>query len=619
MANINLENKVKENFDEYLNSTDWRVKENSNSFYNFGGLNKYIISKDSATYWKTYYDKFDKNILQGHNEGRYHIHDLGSLSSYCFGASLKDLLLKGVRGVPNVAISSPAKRLRSITSQIANIVTIFQNEVSGAIAFSSVNTYLAPFIYFDKLKRDKIDDNGEKIDFEYNEYDLEDITESMQNMVYALNSNSRMGSEPAFSNFTMDFFTLKPMQGEFVIIGGEAKNYTYSQFQKEADILLDIFSRIMTEGDAEGNAFAYPIPTFNISKSVDFDNPAYKYVWESSAKFGIPYFANFITSELQEDDVRSMCCRLRLDLKELIQKTGGLFGAGENTGSIGVFTVNLPMLGYKHKGDLEGFYKELDEILEIGKEQLCLKKKYIIELYNRGLYPALKEYTDNLETMFLTIGMIGGNELCRNFSDDAYDITDVKGKKLVDDVLEYMLNKLREFQEETKFLFNLEATPAEGATYRLAKKSKEKYPDIVTAGEGKDVYFTNSVHLPVGIEWNYQDIYSHQEHLLSKFTGGSVYHNYLKDSLSGDIVKEQIKTIFENYEIPYISNSPLYGVCPEHGYTKNRTKDDTCPICGKPLQLYQRVTGYIRRVDNFNIGKHKEFLERNQKNLDKIA
>lgn len=618
MQKDKFETKIQRDFDEYLNGTDWRVKENSNSFKNFGGLNKYITSKNTAIYLKAYYDKINKKIIQGHDEGKYHIHDLGSLSSYCFGASLKDLLLKGVRGVPNVSVSSPAKRLRSITAQIANIVTIYQNEIAGAVAFSSVNTYLAPFVYFDKLKRDNLDDKGVKLDVSYSDRDIEDITESMQNMVYALNSNSRMGSEPAFSNFTMDFFTLKPMQEELVIIGGDMKNYTYSQFQKEADILLDVFSKIMTNGDAEGNAFSYPIPTFNISKSVDFDNPAYKYVWESSAKFGIPYFANFITSDLKEDDVRSMCCRLRLDLKDLIKKTGGLFGAGENTGSIGVFTINLPMLGYKHKGNLKELYEELDELLELGKQQLCSKKKKVIELYNNGLYPALREYTENLETMFLTIGMIGGNELCRNFSNDEYDISQPEGKKLVNNVLEHMLDKLRDFQEETKFLFNLEATPAEGATYRLAKKSKETYPDIITAGSGKDVYFTNSVHLPVGIEWSYKDIYSHQEDLLSKFTGGSVYHNYLKDSLSGDIVKEQIKTIFENYEIPYISNSPLYGVCPEHGYTKNRAEGNTCPICGKPLQLYQRVTGYIRRVDNFNIGKHKEFLERNQKDLDEL-
>ena len=356
----NIEKNIRKSFEEYLGKSDWRVKENSNSCYSFGGLNKYVIGKDTALFWKSLYDEYDANILKGHNEGRYHIHDLSSFSTYCYGASLEDLLRKGIRGVPNVAVSSPAKRLRSIASQIANIVTIFQNETSGAIAFSSWNTYLAPFIYFDKIRRDNIDDGGKKIKLKYTERDLEDVKESIQNMIFALNSNSRMGSEPAFSNITLDFHVLKPMQEKKVLISGKEKEgYKYSDFQEEADILLDLFSKIMYNGDAEGRPFSYPIPTFNISKKIDWDNPAYKYVWEMSGKIGTPYFANFLHGDLSEDDVRSMCCRLSLNIRDLVKSTGGLFGAGEQTGSIGVFTINLPMLAYKHSGNKKGFFKEL--------------------------------------------------------------------------------------------------------------------------------------------------------------------------------------------------------------------------------------------------------------------
>jgi len=620
---------VKKGFNEYLDQSDWRVKENSNATYSFGALNKHMMSKCTAVFWQDYYDQYDTNIIQGHKDCRYHIHDLGFVSSYCYGASLEEVLKKGIKGVPNVSRSAPPKRFRSAASIISNITTIFQNEVAGAIAFSSWNTYLAPFIYFDKLDRDRElsqmgvsrDYNGkdpykEKIDLNYSTLDIRDMKESIQNMIFALNSNSRMGAEPAFSNLTLDFKVLKPMQDKNVIISGkEVEDFTYSMFQKEADILLDLFSQCMNQGDADKQPFAYPIPTFNISKNIEWDNPAYKYVWEMSGKYGVPYFANFIHGDLSEDDVRSMCCRLRLDKRELIKKTGGLFGAGEQTGSIGVFTISLPMIAYKHKNDKEGFFTELAELMELGKKQLILKKQKIVELFNQGLYPALKEYTPSLDTMFLTIGMIGGNETCMNFfNDKEKDITTEEGINFVKEIMDFMLNKISDFQEETNLLFNLEATPAEGAAYRLAKGAKKLYKDIFVQGKGDTIYFTNSVHLPVNIDWTYKDIYKHQEQLLSKFTGGSVYHNYLAHSLSGDIVKQQIKTIFENYNIPYLSNSPLYSICEDHGYMDG--EHSICPVCGKKTETYQRVTGYIRKVNNFNKGKVGEFKDRRQKHLD---
>lgn len=623
---MTYEKYVKNKFDEYINKSDWRVKENSNSFFSFGALNKYMVGKDSALIWKDYYDGFDKRIMEAHNSGDAHIHDLGSLSSYCFGASLKDLLLMGVTGVPNVSVSAPAKRLRTITSQIANIMTIFQNETAGAIAYSSWNSYLAPFLYFDKLERDNLIEKSfgtkivynenpydKKINIDYNELDLADITESVQNMIFALNSNSRAGAEPSFSNLTLDFKIPEPMKDLNVIINGkEVDNFKYKDFQKECDILTSIFSKIMLKGDAHGNAMSYPIPTFNIGKQMDWDNPYYENVWEMSAKYGLPYFGNFVQGNLKEDDVYSMCCRLRLDKRELINKTGGLFGAGEKTGSLGVYTINLPNIAFRSKDKSKSvFFNDLLEQMEIGKKQLIFKKQLIKQLFDKGLYPALKKYLVTLDTLFLTIGIIGSNEMCLNYLGEGIETEN--GRNFTIEVMNFMRDKLADFQEETGELFNFEFVPAEGSSYRLAKKSKERYPNLITAGKD-EVYFTNSVHLPVGIEWSYKDIYTHQNGLLSLATGGSVYHNYLKERLSGQMVKNQIRIIFDNWDIPYLSNSPLYSICEKHGYLEGY--NDTCPICGNITENYQRVTGYVRMVSNFNKGKAEEFKQRNQKECD---
>jgi ribonucleoside-triphosphate reductase len=754
-------------FNEYLHNNDWRKKENSNTIFSFGSLNKYIISKVTALYFEDLYNKINPKIIEGHRSGDFHIHDLGSYSSYCFGASLRDLLLLGIQGISNISVSAPAKRLRSICSQIANVVTIFQNEVAGAVAFSSWNVYLAPFIYFDKLKKDKITDNGEKIDLIYNESDMDEIKQSVENMIYALNSNSRMGSEPAFSNLTLDFEILEPMKNLSVIVGGEyLDNYTYKSFQKESDILLKVFSKIMNKGDKVGKPFPYPIPTFNIGKKMKWNN--YDEVFELAAKTGVPYFGNFMQGSLKEDDVYSMCpltgdttvrvkingkisvkpiekihknrhskykvqtsegwsdakpnimpatdiiiisvgdrvirmginhlqpvldkgtisaenikigdylpfssmlytkdtlkkienqidkdrlskiidnnlyhkvvkieretyseplycfevdntdhlfvlesglithnCRLRLDKRELINKTGGLFGAAEKTGSLGVFTINLPAIGYKNKGKSEEeLLLDVKSKMLLGKEQLLIKKKIIQKEFDNGLYPALKVYLGSLKTLFLTIGLIGGHELCLNYLGEGIETKN--GKDFIIRVINYMRNELSEWQSQTDELFNLEYTPAESASYRLAKMDKVRYPDIITSG-CEDPYYTNSVHLPVGIEWSYKKIYEHQNGLLSLATGGSVYHNYLKESITTDQVKRFLKGAFSKFDLPYISFSPAYSVCEVHGMLKGIKHK--CPECGEETVIFQRITGYVRPLKNFNKGKSSEFKDRYQ-------
>lgn len=598
-------------FAEYLSQKDWRTKENSNTTYSLGTLNKYAIGKMSALYWESLFDKVDPNIIKGHRAGDYHIHDFSSYSSYCFGASLKDLLLLGIQGVENISVSTPAKRLRSITAQIANIVTIFQNEVAGAVAFSSWNVYLAPFVYYDALRRRGIEDiGGEKVEIEYNSVDLEDITQSVESMIYQLNSNSRMGSEPAFSNLTLDFEVLSPMKKQAVILGGKLIDRTYAEFQREADMLLEVFTKALLKGDGQGKPFAYPIPTYNIGKSMQWDK--YDCVFELAAKMGVPYFGNFMQGNLNEEDVYSMCCRLRLDKRELINRTGGLFGAAEKTGSIGVFTINLPAIGYRNKGkSWEELTQDLDEKMELGYKQLVTKKSIVEEEFQSGLFPALKTYLGRLDNLFLTIGLVGGHEMCENYLGKGIE-TD-EGRDFISKVLHYMRDKLKVFQEKSGLLFNLEFTPAESAAYRLAMKDKKRYNDILTAGTSDSPYYTNSVHLPVGIDWNYAKIYGHQDGLLSLATGGSVYHNYLKEPTTKEVVKEFLKITFKNYDLPYVSFSPVYSVCKEHGYLPGHMEQ--CPTCNAETTVYQRVTGYVRPVKNFNIGKAQEFKERKQKNL----
>ena len=498
-----------------------------------------------------------------------------------------------------------------------------------AIAFSSWNVYLAPFLYFDKIAKDKLlEEDGfeikystkeaekRKIKMDYDRLDVYDIKQSVQNLIFALNSNSRMGAEPVFSNFTLDFKVMKPMQKQPIIINGkEHEFFTYGDFQEEADMLIDFFAATMLNGDSKEKMFAYPVPTFNIGKTMDYDNEKYQKVFKLAAKNGSPYFGNFVNSDLDEDDIKAMCCRLQLDKRELRKKMGGLFGAGEKTGSVGVFSINLPSIGFRNKGKEEiFFFEDLKEQMILGKKQLLIKKDIISKELKKGLYPALKEYLGNLNTMFLTIGFIGAHEMCLNYLDKGIETSE--GKDFTIKVLEFMKKEISDFQEESGELFNLEFTPAESAAYRMALCDIKRYGTEIKQAGNNHKYYTNSTHLPVGIDWTYKQIYEHQNGLLNLATGGSVYHNYLKEPTNAELVKHFLKVSFENYKIPYISFSPVFSICEKDGFLEGNYK--VCPECGGKAIAYQRVTGYVRAVENFNDGKQEEFEERYQKNLSDI-
>lgn len=574
----------------YLKNQDWRVKENSNSPFSFGGLNKYITTEVSKDYWLR--EVYTEDIAQAYITGHIHIHDLGGMSLYCCGYSLKDILLKGVRGLSNVPISSPAKHFDSALNQIANLMTIFQNEILGAVALNGFDTLLAPFIKKDGLL-------------------YSNVKQNMQNFIYSINSNSRMGAEPAFTNLTFDLTPPSDMLEEYVIIGGELESFTYGSCQHEMDMLNKAFFEIMLDGDSEHKLFAYPIPTYNIHKRFDWDNPNNKLLWELAGKYGTPYFANFLSSDMNPEDIRSMCCRLSLNLKELRKRNGGLFGSGDSTGSIGVVTINLPRIAYESKEDKEQFLKKLDYYLDVAKKSLVMKRDWLEKnIIETNAIPAFMEYVGTLKNHFSTIGVIGMNEMCENFFDDNSNIISEKGKAFAEEVGEHIRSKLIEYQEETGVLFNYEATPAEATCYRLALKDRKDYPDIITQGSGNDCYYTNSCHIPVKLIEDIDTTFKHQESLQKQFTGGTVIHIFLEGAISGDNAKEIVKNTLSNYGVPYISLSPISRYCTEHGYVKEIV--DKCPICKSKLKKYQRITGYLREVENFNRGKRAEFEDRKQ-------
>ena len=574
--------------ESYLKKDDWRVKENSNAPFSFGAMNKYITAEVSKDYWLR--EVYPEYIAQSYVDGYIHLHDLGGLTLYCTGYSLKDILMKGVRGVPNIPTSAPAKHFDSILNQCANLVTVYQNEIMGAVAFNGFDTLLAPFIKQDKLSYDE-------------------VKQSMQNFIFSVNSNSRAGAEPAFFNLTFDLTPPEDMVDEYCVIGGELVSFTYGSCQQEIDLINKVFFEIMLEGDAEGKLFAYPIPTYNIHSRFDWDNPNNKLLWEMAGKYGTPYFANFVNSDLDISDVRSMCCRLRLDLSELRHRNGGLFGAGDSTGSIGVVTINLPRLGYEAKGSKENFYELLDKYLNIAKESLEIKRAWLQEnVISTELIPAYMEYVGTINNHFSTIGIVGMNEMCENFM--GVNILDDNAHKFCIEVGEHIRQRLLEFQAETGHLYNYEATPAESTCYRLALLDKKAYPDIITQGSGKDVYYTNSCHIPVSLIEDINSTFKHQDDLQSQFTGGTVIHCYLKGSIPGEHAKQIVKSMFETYRVPYMSLSPISRYCEEHGYIADIV--DKCPTCKRKLKLFQRITGYLRCIDNFNRGKLAEFKDRRQ-------
>ena len=578
-------------FNPYLNKEDWRVKENSNAPYSFGAMNKYVIAAVSKEYWEQ--EVYTDSIMQAHNLGTLHIHDMGGLTMYCCGYSLRTVLLKGVTGVPNIPRSKPAKHFDAVLNQLANLVTIFQNEIMGAVAFSSFDTLLAPFIRVDNLS-------------------YAEVKQCIQNYVYSVNSNSRAGAEPAFSNLTFDLFVPNDLRNENAIIGGELADFTYGQCQKEMDMLNRAFFEVMLEGDADGSPFAYPIPTYSIMKGFDWDNPNNDKLWEMAGKYGYPYFSNYLNSDMEPSDVRSMCCRLRLDLNELRRKNGGLFGSGDSTGSIGVVTINLPQIAYTSKSKVE-FLVKLDYYMDLCKESLELKRKWLNKhIIGTGMVPAFDEYVGTLNNHFSTVGFVGMNEMCLNLL--GVSINTEEGLEFSQEVLNRMRKRLVEYQQETGNLYNLEATPAESTCYRLAKIDKDRFGDIITQGTGNNVYYTNSTHLAVKDVQSITHLLSHQDNLQPLLTGGTVAHLFLGHCINGDMAKHIVKTACENYKIPYISLSPLICECKNHGFLKDVA--EVCPYCGEKTKLKQKITGYIREVDNYNPGKLGEFRDRKQLGVD---
>lgn len=574
--------------EEYLTKADWRVNENSNAPFSFGAMNKYITAEVSKDYWLR--NIYPEDIAKAYVDGYMHIHDLGGLSVYCCGYSLNDILLKGVKGVSNIPVSAPAKHFDSVLNQIANLATVFQNEIMGAVAFNSFDTLLAPFIKNDGLS-------------------YTDVKQAMQNFIFSINSNSRAGAEPSFTNITFDLTPPEDLLNEYAVIGGDYVSFTYGSCQQEMDLLNRVFYEIMLNGDSKGKLFSYPIPTYNIHNRFDWDNPNNKMLWEMAGKYGIPYFANFINSDLDISDVRSMCCRLRLDLTELRHRNGGLFGAGDSTGSIGVVTINLPRIAYEANGDKDSFYFTLDRYLCLAKDSLEIKRKWLNEnAIEKNLIPAFMEYVGTLNNHFSTIGIIGMNEMCENLLSKT--ILDDEAKQFALDVGEYIRNRLTDFQKETGNLYNFEASPAESTTYRLASIDKKIHPDIITQGNGKDFYYTNSCHIPVKLMSNINDIFKHQEDLQVQFTGGTVIHVWLEGAITGEQAKQIVKAMNETYRVPYMSLSPVSRYCDKHGYVEENV--DECPICGERVKKYQRITGYLRCIDNFNKGKKAEFIDRNQ-------
>ena len=562
----------------YLNVSDWRVKENSTVTYSVGGL---ILSNSgaiTANYWLS--EVYSEEIANAHRNCDFHLHDLSMLTGYCAGWSLKQLIQEGLGGVPGKITSSPAKHLSTLTNQMVNFLGIMQNEWAGAQAFSSFDTYLAPFVKVDNLS-------------------YKEVKQAVQSFVYGVNTPSRWGTQAPFTNITLDWTVPNDLAELNAIVGGKEMDFKYKDCQKEMDMVNKAFIEIMIEGDANGRGFQYPIPTYSITRDFDWkESENNKLLFEMTAKYGTPYFSNYINSDMEPSDVRSMCCRLRLDLRELRKKSGGFFGSGESTGSIGVVTINMPRIAYTSKTE-EEFYDRLEHLMNLAAESLKIKRDVVTKLLDEGLYPYTKRYLGTFSNHFSTIGLVGMNEACLNAKWIKEDLTHEKAIKWTKEVLNFMRDKLSDYQEQYGDLYNLEATPAESTTYRLAKKDKELYPDIITASNDETPYYTNSSHLPVG----YTD------------TSGTVFHTFLGERMPDwKTCASLVRKIAENYKLPYYTISPTYSVCKNHGYITGEVYK--CPICGEDTEVYSRITGYYRPVKNWNDGKSKEFEMRKEYSLD---
>ncbi len=559
---------------EYLSRADWRVNANANQGYSLGGLILNVSGKVIANYWLSHV--YPPAVGDAHRSGAVHIHDLDMLSGYCAGWSLRTLLNEGFNGVPNKVESAPPKHLGAAMGQMINFLGTLQNEWAGAQAFSSTDTYLAPFVRVDHLS-------------------YEEVKQEMQGFVYNMNVPSRWGTQTPFSNLTFDWTCPEDIRDQVPLVGGEPVDFTYGDLQEEMDMINKAFIEVMTEGDARGRVFTFPIPTYNITKDFPWDSENAMRMFEMTAKYGLPYFQNFVNSDLEPHMVRSMCCRLQLDLRELLKRGNGLFGSAEQTGSIGVVTMNMARLGYKHKGDEHALLEELDYLLVLAKTSLELKRKEIQRLIDAGLFPYTKRYLGTLRNHFSTIGVNGMNEMVRNFSNDAYDITHPEGRAMAIRVLDHVRSKMVEFQEETGHMYNLEATPAEGTTYRFAREDRKRYPDIFQAGTFAEPYYTNSSQLPVGYTTDPFQALAEQEELQKKYTGGTVLHLYMGERISdAEACKQLVKRSLENFRLPYITVTPTFSICPKHGYITG--EHSYCPICDEELAAAKRKTLEVKRA-----------------------
>ena len=575
--------------DNYLKVNDWRVKENSTVTYSVGGL---ILSNSgaiTANYWLS--EVYDEEIADAHRNADIHLHDLSMLTGYCAGWSLKQLIQEGLGGVTGKITSAPAKHLATLCNQMVNFLGIMQNEWAGAQAFSSFDTYLAPFVKYDNMSYDA-------------------VKKCIESFIFGVNTPSRWGTQAPFSNITLDWVVPPDLAEQNCIVGGKEMDFKYKDCQHEMDIVNKAFIETMIEGDANGRGFQYPIPTYSITRNFDWsDTENNRLLFEMTSKYGTPYFSNYVNSDMEPTDVRSMCCRLRLDLRELRKKSGGFFGSGESTGSVGVVTINMPSIAYQAANE-EDFYRRLDRLMDISARSLKIKRRVITQLMENGLYPYTKRYLGTFANHFSTIGLVGMNEACLNANWIREDLTHTAAQKFTAAVLNHMRERLSDYQEMYGDLYNLEATPAESTSYRFAKHDKERFPDIITAArDGDTPYYTNSSHLPVGYTEDIFTALDIQDELQTLYTSGTVFHAFLGEKLPDwKAAAALVRKIAENYRLPYYTLSPTYSVCRDHGYLTG--EQYTCPICGQKTEVYSRITGYYRPVQNWNDGKSQEFKDR---------
>jgi ribonucleoside-triphosphate reductase len=586
---------VTNSINEYLDRSDWRINANANQGYSLGGLILNSSGKITANYWLSHV--YPPEVGKAHREGDFHIHDLDMLSGYCAGWSLKTLLREGLNGIPGKVEATAPKHMSSAIGQIVNFLGCLQNEWAGAQAFSSFDTYMAPFIRLDNLS-------------------YKEVLQAIQELVYNLNVPSRWGTQTPFTNLTFDWVCPEDLRDERPVVGGVEQPFAYGDLQAEMDMINRAYIEVMTAGDASGRVFTFPIPTYNITKDFDWDSPNVEALFEMTAKYGLPYFQNFVNSDLTPGMVRSMCCRLQLDLRELLKRGNGLFGSAEQTGSLGVVTVNMARLGHVHAGDEPGLLLALDRLMILARDSLEIKRKLIQRYIDEGLFPYTKRYLGTLRNHFSTIGVNGVNEMIRNFTRDAIDISSPEGHALAVRVLDHVRARMVEFQEATGHMYNLEATPAEGATYRFAKEDRKRYPSILQAGTEANPYYTNSSQLPVAFTDDPFEALERQEELQRKYTGGTVLHLYMSERISTSAAcKELVRRSLTRFALPYITVTPTFSICPSHGYLSG--EHEFCPRCAEDpdaqpqaCEVWTRVMGYFRPVASFNVGKRGEYAER---------